>query len=434
MIDIDVLNRTRSAATEYRNKYIQISPYLLEAYTLIRPYSLSILSHVLLYRILENKEYSSYSSMRKTMRDETKRIYSTLDMRLEDIISCIYPNIENLECEKSNIRRRIKELEDMNIFYYWRYRQEYIFIMEREIGCWKCLNEGGVVIPKTLLKILNLSESIIDCMRYFCTRRNIEYNSVDAEKSFSEFLEKLISKMDVEVAKKIRPRNDIDFSEFIVNLKQDLSKLNAYEGLVESKTFIGNLSTGLRYIIEHRRNQEAERKQMKENESNEADNEINEAQNEQNEQNEQNDLLPKNPCIGGKVKYEKVRKSIKVKDVVEQDKETPKQKKYVFNDNVDPFLNARIFTEYYRAYIKTINNRAKLDGFSSDVRNAGIVMDLLIENNRSDKLFLNSWLKFYCENSLKGNKIFNTKYTSLYSFGKTFDQYKNIYYVPQKVV
>lgn len=97
---------------------------------------------------------------------------------------------------------------------------------------------------------------------------------------------------------------------------------------------------------------------------------------------------------------------------------------YSFSGTVEPFKNALHFVEYYRAFLRyRIQSKMKFDNFSCDAVYASQILDLLNDKGRSNKIFLNAWLYYFCEHKLKGNKSSKIKYTSIKAFKESFIEY-----------
>ena len=95
-----------------------------------------------------------------------------------------------------------------------------------------------------------------------------------------------------------------------------------------------------------------------------------------------------------------------------------------YKGDVDPFKNVPHFMRYYRAFLQVIAQlRVKFDAFDIDSLYASQILDLLQDNNRSNKVFLNGWLLYFCQYKLKGKKASKIKYTSMKAFKETFEEY-----------
>ena len=61
-------------------------------------------------------------------------------------------------------------------------------------------------------------------------------------------------------------------------------------------------------------------------------------------------------------------------------------------------------------------------------------MDILIENNRKDKIFLKAWLKYFCDYKLKGQKMLKIKWTSMKMFKDSFSEFALKFNIPHNFV
>jgi len=148
-----------------------------------------------------------------------------------------------------------------------------------------------------------------------------------------------------------------------------------------------------------------------------------------------NDLIPKDAFIGkAKLKLTNgpdvsvIKKPVKLKRKSFDPSVGIEPDMYRYTGNVNPFKDSKEFVKYYRAFVHLYNNEAKFPLFSVDVQFAGLILDMLMDSNRKEKAFLDGWIKFYCENKLRGEKIKKPKHTSLFSFKDTFKKYNEIFY------
>lgn len=98
--------------------------------------------------------------------------------------------------------------------------------------------------------------------------------------------------------------------------------------------------------------------------------------------------------------------------------------------DLDPFADTLQFMKYYRYVLHSkTEGRVAFNSMNSDSVAATRIMDVLAEAKR-DKLFLDSWIRYFYDNNLKGEKALKPKYTSLYAFLKTFEGYNEKFHVP----
>jgi hypothetical protein len=406
----NISNNQRNQLTEPEN-HKKINLEMIDAYLALHPLSLSKLSISIFNIIMDTK--GNHEKDSQFYKYENKRIFNNLYVSLEDILNRCHPvkyNIENknISNDISNLMGRIQELDDNNIFYIWKYGKPitYLFVMERDIGLWKYFNTNAYVTPKTIKKIIALSEYIIDSMCKFEKIKNRESTLQDIEMSFvNEFLQSIIKKMNPEVYNKIPKyikHNNV--KEYIKELNDHLNKIDDYEGFVEDDLFMNRLPYHLQDKIK-----KEEKKEL--NMNVDIEKKLSEM------------LIPKdeNLVIKKTRKYEK--KNHKISNVIEAEtvQTTFKQ--------LNPFSNCNDFINYYREVIKSHNDNAAFYPLSSERTNATKIMDCLIENGKvSDMDFLRSWIRYYIQSYLHGNNIYKKDKTSLSNFQKTFEMYNKKYF------
>jgi hypothetical protein len=140
----------------------------------------------------------------------------------------------------------------------------------------------------------------------------------------------------------------------------------------------------------------------------------------------EDDIIPKNPNIAKnrRIKHNKPFSS-NVSTISDVSNEPITA--YDYSGTVDPFLNSLHLVKYYRSllsYLVGLNNIA-FAPYCEDTPYAAKVLDILAEHSRSNKIFLNSWIRFFYEYKLKGEKAKKTKYTSLMAFLETFNEYNS---------
>ena len=136
------------------------------------------------------------------------------------------------------------------------------------------------------------------------------------------------------------------------------------------------------------------------------------------------DLLPKKPTIGKRRR--KKSKATKTKEPVEA---IPKEITLATHkfEEADPFANAKTFVSFYRSIVASYAKGKKVDfpSHGADRQYASSAMDDLIDSGRDDDVeFLREWIKYYAEFKLKGDDFENYNKTSVRSFSKTLDEYK----------
>ena len=136
--------------------------------------------------------------------------------------------------------------------------------------------------------------------------------------------------------------------------------------------------------------------------------------------NLEQEIIPDNPNL---VKAQRIKKDKHITLPTDS-----KVEAYTYTGNVDPLKNAVHFMKYYRAFLsQCAKGKIKFDQYNIDSIYATQVLDLLQDHNRCNKVFLNAWLRYFCDYRLKGHKAFKTKYTSIKTFKETFEEYNGRY-------
>ena len=135
------------------------------------------------------------------------------------------------------------------------------------------------------------------------------------------------------------------------------------------------------------------------------------------------DLVPSNPNL---TKIPSIKKIIKIRTDVTAKPSKPKMLMYSGDSN--PFKNAREFNSYYRSFLNfAIGKEVEFDHRESECLFAAQVLDLLIERRKDNKIFLNAWLKYFCDIHLKGKKYLKVKYTSIKKLKDTFEKFNGFF-------
>lgn len=134
----------------------------------------------------------------------------------------------------------------------------------------------------------------------------------------------------------------------------------------------------------------------------------------------EDEIIPANPNMVKKQRKKRIKKEV-------VNTNSQKVEVYAFSGDVDPFKDAPNFMRYYRSFLGQLiqNNGIVFEPFNVDSIYATQVLDLLHINGRSNKVFLNSWLRYFYEYKLKGEKALKTKYTNLNAFKATFKEYND---------
>jgi len=357
----------------------------------------------------------------KYKENEARRIFSTILSQPSDLAYNIHPakysNGEGPENDISNIVKRIDELEEYNIFYVWKFKQPYtyIYIMERYINSWKYYNKKGILSIKSLRKITSLTKSLIDTMICLENKRGRNPNKEEIEESFGYFINKLLTKIDTDIEKKVTKfTKDMNIYSYITTLVGELKKIENMENIEYDEQFINRLPTNIKNKLLKSHSQNVTHPPSNPN--------LNEGKNMNLEMSE---LVPQNPNVV-KVKKTKINKQREIAINILSSEKAPEAEDGSFN-NENPFKNPRAFTIFYRASIKLYNGKAVFYDFVSEIGNAADIMDLLLKNNRNDLKFLKAWIRNYLTFSLTGNNIYKEEKTSLKTFKDSFEKYNNSY-------
>jgi len=395
--------------TEHKEKYKQINLFLTDSYNGLNPSSLSKLAHVIFNLIMYNKMHWKPNHKYYSL-EEDRRIYSNILISPEDVLRRISPAKYSVKNKKvandvSNLTSRIQDLEDDNIFYVWRYKQPftYLFIMERDVGCWKYYNSEAFVTPKTLKKVVRAGKCIISTMVKLEGKRQRSINKPDIENSFGNFLNRLIDKMNPSVIPELsRWVEKANIYQYLSRLSADLRPIDDYEGQVIAPDFLDHLPVPVRNEINKKTKTKTKTKGKGDN---------------MNMSSLEMDLVPKDENI---TKARKTRKS-KPKDAL-----SPKAVPFKITD---PFKNSLSLVKYYRSVVKSQNPEAKFYTLASEVSDAQVVLDTLIKSKRDGDLkFLKMWIYNHVAVGLKGNNIYKPEKTTMKEFLETFSSFNGSYY------
>ena len=77
-----------------------------------------------------------------------------------------------------------------------------------------------------------------------------------------------------------------------------------------------------------------------------------------------------------------------------------------------------------------VGEELNFEAFAIDVRDAGVILDLMADHNRKTKEFLNAWIKYYFDDKILGRSQY--KRVSLEAFKKSFANFNDTFYVSEK--
>lgn len=418
----DIYFEGRNRLTEYQFNYRLINTPLWYCYIALGG-KLSQLSSYLFCRILDSRLYGEKA---KTKINEEKRIYTdvgiTMESILKDINSVKYANNEEtISSDQTNLIRRIKDLDDQNIFYNWKCRDYFVFVMERDVGCWKYYNPKGYVSPKTLKKIIALSGGMIKHMIDLTIKNNVHITEDEIRLSYGKFLKKMVGKLNPLVVHSIPQWNEESLGDYIKKLREELNKMRDSCGVEQDDKFFDNIPLTVSKKLRKYTDQAIE-KHAKSSE----DTMVKPSEKSKVESLE-SELVPKNQNVA---KQRREKRPRKIKDVVlpVNASQSSEPKLYRFDGEVNPFKDTKEFMRYYRAFLTMrFYKSVKFDMFRNDANYASEILDMLVSSNRNDKVFLNGWLSHFCEHKLKGTKAYKVKYTSMKALKDTFSEFNPIF-------
>jgi hypothetical protein len=399
----------RSGLTEHTGCYRLYNPNLASCYNALKPESLSGLAMYMFLEILNTKRYRKDDESQ-----ESTRIFSNRMMTANTILRERNPekyilNGKSTSTDVSNLLKKIKELNDKNIIYTWHFGRPPIImaIIEREIGVWTYYNPEACVPPKSLKKIVNSTSGMINTMKELCIQdgRTVYENSV--ERSFGQFLNGIIMKMNPDVINKLNLWNGGDIWDYIVLLQSEIRCCSPYEGLYEDETFMMRLPPSVAKLYEYKLNG---LKDEQENNENDGDDEMqSQALTELESQ-----IVPED---GNLVSLKKKSKS--------QPKMTQSTRAKTENfPSIDPFANPTSFIKFYHSCVKIKYPNANLSPIRSETIGASKILDLLTENNlNGNREFLRGWIAFFIDCYLKGRNSEYLKQTCVQNLFCSFKDY-----------
>lgn len=403
--DSETINVIGNKLTESNSCYKRVNPNIWIGYYGL-PNSLSKLAFIVFSLVLKTKFYGEKAKEKDI--DEDRRIYTDISITIEDILNEWdhekYAKGKDMSSNISNMNKRIRILDDNNVFYCWRYKSVYMFVMERDFRTWKFYNSRGCCIPKTLKKIVCVGNDMITCMIKSIRKTYNDVDKSDIESSFGYFLNRIIDKMNPLVATEvIKWDGKQDVLEYIVQLSNGVKNMEDYKGLLLDDDIFNALPLSLSNKLREEINGGVVKTKSK----------IEDKKLVSLEQ----EIIPDNPNL---VKPQRVKVIKKTSSNVLDNK----VEVYKYDGEVYPFKNAVHFIKYYRAFLSQCSSgKTKFDRYDTDTIYATQILDLLQEKSRSNKVFLNSWIRYFYDYRLKGNKMLKTKYTSLKTFKETFEEY-----------
>jgi hypothetical protein len=400
-----------SDITEYKTNYRNVNMPLQGCYIGL-PSTMTKIAEAIFDLIIKNKMYNEKGKAKGT--NEDKRIYSDITTTLEELVLELYSikyaeGGTNLRSDSGNLDMRIRELHKNNVFYSWKYKGRFIFVMEREVISWKYYNPNAFLPPKTLKKILHLAQDMMICMGKAIKRDNGKVDLVDMENSFGWFLRGLIGKLNPIISADIFLwENGKNIVEYCKRLSEKIGTLGDFDGMLMTSDFLLRLPRSVKWKIR----EEMEKKGMK------IDKEMMDA------------LIPANAHITRRRVGIKVKNEAVVRQETTSVTSTPVA--LVYSGDINPLKDPRTFIKYYRMFIEThVNSRAKFEPYAIDTLSSSRILDALIDKSKSNKEFIDAWMDYFCKNYLKGTKCMKPKYTAMKLFSDTLEDFCKTFYIPQ---
>jgi hypothetical protein len=246
----------------------------------------------------------------------------------------------------------------------------------------------------------------------FDEKTNKQPNKNEVIISFVNFIGRKMLKMNPIVIEKLTKWNGIsDPYSYLEKLQVEIGELEPYEGLSHANSFVE--------FLPHIVGAKMEKAMMTEIEKNVVEMEKN--------------LVAVDVNLGSSTKKinaidKKIKKKIKMDKI-------PKEN-WSDQPALDPFKNGNAFAKYYQSFMRDSANVRSKDYEMYDVRFEDIaidsetgtqIIDLLIDNKRKSKQFIDAWFIHYLENHLSGKKINVSAHTSLKSLKKTFNDFNELF-------
>jgi hypothetical protein len=399
----DAEHELMNRLTDTDNRGHYNNPYLRASYIPL-PNSMCKTCDYLITELLDPVRYE-----RGGVKEGYDYISTTKPLTIDDILlntkSLTYHKKGNrVATDRKNFKPLLKDLHAYNIFYMWECSKFLIFIMERDIRCWKIYNDLGCVTPKTLIKIIERADGIIDDMVRFHVKARTTIKIDRIESSFGVFINTMVDKMyhlvSAGLPKWDKKRN---INEYLEELSEELEKLRSYDGLDESRDYIDKLPPFVRGEI------------LKIKGGNGMNSDL------------EKEVVP----VGKAASTAKPRRKKRQKKEEKKKGSTPSvPQQERFNESINPFEDGDSFTKYYRASLANIlgTTNIRFDTIECDRAMGLEIIDLLRTHNRQDKSFVNAWIKNFVEVKLKGEKCLKSKYTSMRAFRNTFERYRETHY------
>ena len=390
-------NLIRDKLTEHETNFRKCNLNLISCYAGLYPATLTKLSVVIFNKILSNKKYIEKSSAFYD-EQEDKRIYTNIPISTSDLLMDCHPvkyrdNSNDINTDSGNLVKRLKELDDNNIFYVWRLGRpnNYMFVMERDIGLWRYYNGNAHVTPKTVKKIILSTKGMCNSMFKILKERGDNVSPDCVRNSFCKFVNRIVDKMDPSLSKDFG--NFSTYSsckEYLIDTKNKICQMDPYSGLSENKSFERNLPNTVFCQINKKCSPKVNSEKMIELQK-----QIGSSENLKDFTTEKNKKKRK---PSAKTKVEKFSR-------------------------INPLKNATSLLKFYRNFLKANNSKIVFCNFESEISHAGEILDEVNKGN-CDERFLRSWMSYFIETKLKGENSRNQYKTSIGELKKTYCDYK----------
>jgi len=397
--------------TQYEKRFFQLNPYLWDSYIGLKN-SWANTASCLMSILLTNKRYKDYNDAGEWKSTENRRIYTSICLTPEDILMQTNPvkyfDGADARTDFANLKKRLKELHDGNIFYNWTYRGICMFVMERNIRAWKYYNPKAVMPPRTLKRTVSLLYPMMSRMAtFYKTVIGVEVDRVKLENSLGYFVNDMISKMAVSVSDKLpKWKSNTSLFAYVLVLEPLLEKIDDEEGLEEDEGFVYRLPPTVRKKVFEERGIVEEKIMTK---------------------LDMEKIIPKNGNLGDKKRRNSSDKAKEIKNKVDPTASIEAQP-LKYEIAINPFENATKFVKFFQKGIRSFDNKAMLPNIGTETTDAGSIMDRMTDGGRKgDREFLLSWMKWHFQYNLKGQKIYNIKHTCIKKFGETFIDYNSSY-------
>ena len=418
----NAFHKARNELTQYNNDFRQISPSLMCLYNALpQKYVQEI--YAIFLGVMQDKYYKETNKP-----NEDKRIYNYVKFNPEDLLKSLHPDkyiIEtDLKDDIGNLLKKLRILSKNNVCYFFNCGGSYLFFMEREFGSWKFFNTEGCLVPKTLKKILAISDDFMQRLLVFERNEGRIVNIKTIEIKTAKFLNQLISQMHFDISPKLpKWKKGIDARQYIDDLKIKVKHMDDFLGLEHASDFLQKLPPFVKNKLEKKIMKiiESSKKNMKKEKISDTD--LAELE---------SSIIPAENGLVKKRHTRNKKKNNILVDKIEIDK--AEIDNWKDTKIADPFSTERAFIDHYKIFIRYYSNQylrsltPNFNSYKTELRYASEILDILLDHNRKNHLFLERWLLYFCKHHLRSAKVCNKQKTSLSALKVTFKEFNNIYY------